>query len=227
MKCEDFELRINDLLDARRRPDDDVELAQAAENDVELRAILESYTALVDAIDHCARPACPAGFAAAVLSRYQDQLPRESDLEPQPRILALPKRSWYWGAAAAVVCVASLPLLSRFLPTGRIAGVAPRPAMSSPVPVATATIGVADDGSTAQRLRGYASTVRRTGAAIADLALLMPDLPLQSQVSLESPAEEEKSDVVEQVTQGFEPLTDSAVGAIDFLFKVLPARREG
>jgi len=230
MKSDEFESRINDLLDRRIAPTSDPEIVEAAQASAELRAVLASYATMMLGVERLAVPACPANLAEQVVGRL-----REERRAPAATILSLPQRTWYLTAAAAAVVLAAIPLIRMLVEPPTVAvNQLPAPAAVAPIASAPAEIvpsvetGPADVAKrqvAAKRLAGYADMVRRTGVAIADLALLMPELPLQSELPSAVPSEsteQEEADMVEQVGQGFEPLANSAVGALDFLFKVLP-----
>ena len=103
MQCEEFEDRLNAVLDERRRPEWDDELRLHCDNCADCRQLAAEYGNLLDGFYALATPEAPADLALRVLI----------EARPQPaaqRRMVVPAAAL---ATAAVVLVAISPLVWR------------------------------------------------------------------------------------------------------------------
>ena len=71
MQCEEFEGRLNQILDERRRPEWDAELRLHCETCVECRQLAADYDVLLDGFYTLSTPPASADMAARVLADVQ------------------------------------------------------------------------------------------------------------------------------------------------------------
>lgn len=230
-----FEARVNDLVDRRIAPDSDPELQELAAGSEEYRAILNSYTLLLDRVAKLAPPEPSADFRDRLLEAVHQTA-------GEPKILPMPSaRWWFFGAAAAATLALAIPLVSSYTSRSGVAGKNPiaksgrvtsgQPIGQSGVKQSTAASKPTDqlpggqESQDPKNLVRYAEFAQQTSAVLSDLVLLVSEISANPQKFAQE-AKSRTSDsqtVVEQLSEGLEPLANSAAGAFDFLLEVLPS----
>jgi hypothetical protein len=238
MRPDEFELRINELLDERRPLGDDAELVRLSRDSAELSGILASYSLMLDAVAHLPIPLPSDDLTQRIVAAARQDT-------RQRRTIPL-RRAWTWGAAAAAAAaILALPWLWSL--NQRIAAVGPdtagESATTSPNPRPLAKAPAATQAAPAPeseqprpsvdaaKLAPYAEFARKTTSVLADLALLVSEISVDPQAFAQrakaagdrNEARDENETVVEQVSETLKPLTNSVGGALDFLLEVLPA----
>jgi hypothetical protein len=221
MRCDEFEARLNDLLDLRLDPAVDVPLAEHAEDCGHCRTLLAAYgNALLPATLAVAHDA-PVDLARRVYDRCGSN------------ILVAPRSSSRWyvphvAAAAAVALVALYldsqpPQPSAARPVAKAHAAAEEP-LTDPVAL-PASMEVASDSDSAFEL--WPDLSYGASGAFSDVGSLWP---AKSIVAVAAPIEPLPSlgqpQVIAELASGLKPLADSATGAMVFLLDVLPAERQ-
>lgn len=156
MQCEEFEDRLNAVLDERRRPEWDAELRLHCETCRECREVAASYGALLDGFYTLCAGELPADLADRVLTDRAVLANRAWDhWYPQP---ATARRV----AIAAAALATAAGLLIAFLPTPKTA-----PRKSSPEVAQSAAPGATIDAEAPRRPAEIAAA-SKTGMAAAE-----------------------------------------------------------
>ncbi len=116
MRCDEFEVRLNEVLDQRRSPGGDPQLRDHAQACPDCQEQLAAMGQLLDGLDLLEVPPLADDFALRVVSRVVPAAPNH------------PQRSWWlpWAVAVAAVLLLSLlpgywflrPLISPAQPRG-------------------------------------------------------------------------------------------------------------
>lgn len=212
MKCERFESRLDELLDARVAPEDDAALCEHAGLCPSCRTTLATHVQLMQAVSQLPRPSVSDDLAARVLGELRRPVvaSREAGRSYTP---------WYALAVAAALLLAAWPLVALWQSAGRVE-VAQTDAPSAAVDAS------ADDAPAMpldQLLRDasdkYAVLARESTdvAAAAPQPLERPVVPTTS----EDPAVQALTAVswVQEVSDGLRPITTSTTGALSFLLQ--------
>ncbi len=101
MECIDFEARLQDALDERRRPEENAALLEHTRDCPACRGLAQSLGLVLDVVAGLPTPPVPADISRRVLS----------ELERPPVVRIRPLRRWVaLGAAAAAIAALSIPL---------------------------------------------------------------------------------------------------------------------
>jgi hypothetical protein len=215
--CEEFERRLNELLDEHRQLDGDAELSAHASNCGACERLLRDYEALREAVASLKAPAPPADLVARVLAEREAG---SGAARWRPVLAAL--------ALAATVVVAA-PLGLRWL-NSRSDIPADPAAQHGPADVAAVgPAGERSSGPTPALIDQAGQTYEPLLAATAEgLASMLDALPVGSRRSAAGsyePAEQvaaaEPGD--NDFAAGFRPLTASAGRSVAALFRIFPA----
>jgi hypothetical protein len=243
MQCEEFEDRLNLILDERGRPECDAELELHVEACAECRHIAALYGALLDGFCALSAPDAPADMAARVLV---DVRPRRSTTRGR----------WVYAALATAACllVAIGPLVRRMPPedsplaattepasaNGRKATAVAlsaqkrRPARSASLPSQRVLLGSAMHDSlpvfaSLPILAGdqpgdpYGELAKETGSGLAAIVRYVPGVGgARGIIDAESSAADPDPAWAVQVSEGLRPVTDSVTNTLQLLLKVLP-----
>ena len=79
MQCNDFEVRMQRLLDRRRRPELDSELTTHALGCCQCGDMLETQSLLFDGLEHAALPRSPRQLGVEVVRQYGATQPDRAD----------------------------------------------------------------------------------------------------------------------------------------------------
>ena len=196
MRCDEFENRLQEVLDRRGSPELEPELAEHLAGCAECRLTASALASAVARTAALPVPPCPDDMADRVLDA----------LEPA----VVPLRRMRWAlvplATAAGILVA-LPIGS-WLARHREA-----------VPTAQITAPPASGNRAV-------SMTDTSGVSMTDLAAAWLPLPVdenESQRGLATPAGEPWS---REVSEGFEPVTRSTTGALESLWKAIPTSED-
>ena len=243
MQCEEFEDRLNLVLDERGRPECDAEISLHVEACPECRHVAALYGALLDGFCALSAPKSPADMAARVLV---DIGPSRSSVRRPMVYAAL--------AAAACLLVAIGPLVRWMSPEdGSLAQKttsAPLAAKKvSPVSLQTSNL---QNARSASRLnervllgpamheslpilaslptlagdpRGdlYGELAKETGNGLAAIVLYVPGIGgARGIIDAESSVVDPEPAWAVQVSEGLRPVTDSVADTLNLLLKALP-----
>lgn len=131
MRYSEFVQRVQEAMDARRRPESDPELAALAEREPRRRELLAGQEALLLGLRESEVRDPGPGFAAAVLDEALAQA-RTASVVPQPAVAAetRPAAAWIGVAAALLVaCGIGVTLLTSAAPTA-LSEVSRRPSLA-------------------------------------------------------------------------------------------------
>jgi hypothetical protein len=243
MQCEEFEDRLNLILDERGRPECDAELVLHVEACAECRHVAVLYGALLDGFCALSAPDAPADMAARVLV---DVAPRRSTARGR----------WVYAALATAACllVAIGPLVRRMSPedsplaaktepasaavrtAAAVASSAPkhRPArsvslrnqrvlmgsaMHESLPVLASLPILAGD----QAGDPYGELAKETGSGLAAIVRYVPGVGgARGIIDAESSAADPEPAWAVQVGEGLRPVTDSVTNTLQLLLNALP-----
>jgi hypothetical protein len=239
MQCEEFEDRLNLILDERGRPECDAEFVLHVEACAECRHVAALYGALLDGFCALSAPDAPSDMAARVLV---DLGPRRSTTSGR----------WAYAALATAACllVAIGPLVRWMSPAD-----SPLAAKAEPAPAAARTAS-AVALSTANRrpahtasppnqhvllgpamheslpvfaslpiLAGdpYGELAKETGSGLAAIVRYVPGIGgARGIIDAESSVTDPEPAWAVQVSEGLRPVTDSVTNTLQLLLKALP-----
>jgi Putative zinc-finger len=236
MKCDEFETRLNELLDARASLEGDEQLRAHAAICESCRQDLATVGMIVSELAHRPRPMPSAGLATRVVAEFT---------APQVEHRTVRRVMAYAFAAAAVLLIAAFPAwrwwndgASASNATLATVDVAP----TAKVVVSTAVVADeqdADDetsdppiGDLVREVSDrYKNLARDTQESYAELALLLPGVRAPKRTTDAALQENEDAAATEAVTSegwvndmanGLKPVTDSTMGAFSFLLEALP-----
>ncbi len=225
MKCGEFEVRLDEILDERRRPEWDSRLHEHCDSCQRCRDLAAAYGVLLEGVSTLDMPEAPGDLAVRVLDAYQ--------VRPRSDAIA----AW----AAAVFSSAAAVLVAFFLTRDanrELVAVAPSPAPASvqqvergeqvkfdparwkSVPLLGAVFASATDNDASTD--PYAELAKETGRGLANVVLMMPGVagprgvrppepPYGSQGASIWPAQmsDELRPVTESVNETFNLILDS------------------
>ena len=102
MRCEEFEIRLDELIDSRTRPSADTALVAHASQCASCERLLRDYESLLDGVAHMPMPSVPAGLPLRVVA----------DWRAVPRTRAPRRRAFAALALAATLLVAAIPAIA-------------------------------------------------------------------------------------------------------------------
>ncbi|MGD9645901.1 MAG: hypothetical protein AB7U73_09320 [Pirellulales bacterium] len=263
MNSDQFESRLNELLDRRIAPDADPEVMRAAEQFASCRSLMGAYRAVVDGVVAMETPRPPADLADQVMRQWRREKVANRCRAAQHRVvkrgtsrqalfaaaaallIASPALGWLWRQAsdtdgqpiAATAGKASSAVDDHaFRATdgtehGPIAKVASVP-MRTPDTVRVADAGP-DAASVATSDASEDSTIKTkpensATRGVDEMASLLgpPHDAIDGSLG-ETPPAAEGAAWVGEVSEGFQPIAESAAGALDFLLEVLADGSDG
>ncbi|MGE0605591.1 MAG: anti-sigma factor [Pirellulales bacterium] len=216
MQCDEFENRLNDLLDARAAPEQDPQLAAHGEECQPCRALLAAERRLLQGLARNTLPTVAADFADVVVRRSR-----------------VPVRPWRKYAAWAVAASLLMAVGIRWMTTGQIAG-------PTPTTIAKDTPGGTSPDAIGQQLpplpgrttpSRYLAAAQETRQTFSEALLIFPTTPsVATSSTVAGPADDEPGEEAvswpADVAECMEPLADTTGDALDFLLSVLPADAE-
>jgi len=228
MQCEEFETRLNDLLDERLPIERDAVLRAHAAACGGCRRLATGYGALFQGLADLPTPECDAALAWRVVAHCRAARNRRRTVRYAFGGLA--------AAAAAIVVVAFAlrdPGGPQVVDLQPAAQDAPRVAATNPPPLDMAEVSappaeiVSPDAAllaAAESADPNAVLARETRQTLAGAFLLLPGLGTQSAVAGGASPNAVAADGPYEVGDELKPLTDSTAGALGFLMNVLPGR---
>ena len=264
MNREQFEARLNELLDRRIAPEADPEVLRVAEQFTECREVLGAYRALFDGVAEMDLPRPPADLARNVMAQWRREKVRGRYLVAQRRVVSgATSRSALFAAAAALLLVGpglgwlwqrsatsqaqaatATPLQSTAnTPANSLAATGPRATNSSDAPIVAIQPAAVEPAPVVEVATAPATTPRATPSpsTAGQIASLLG--PGQRPSDDKRPSGDSGSAAraenvaaattngstpaadgaawVGEVSQGFQPIAESAAGALDFLLEVL------
>lgn len=235
MSREEFLERLNQVLDERRSPEDDAWLKARADEDSELRALLDGHVTLLEGVrQSAANTQPPAGLAQRVLADVKSQVAATKEKETSQPITAGQIVAWV-AALAAAILLGLLPVL-RHQPENGVAkaprapadAVAPEqvakhntPAPQTPEPKTQVTPETPAEPPipvlVQQAGTHYLDLAEETRHSFSEMALLLPGV---NNDTLEN--QPPRKPLVDKVEEGIKPFTRSVGGAFNFLFDSIP-----
>jgi hypothetical protein len=225
MLCEEFEDRLNAVLDERGRPECDAELRLHCELCPECRHVAAIYSALLDGFCALAAPAAPRDMAVRVLA--------ELPVRPSgARRVALVSAAL---ATAAGLLIVLFPLLRVPAPENpQVASdVLPKPALAARAAAeASLTSPSLESMPILQSLpvlsgqgQGdvYGELVKETGSGLATIVRYVPGIGgTRGIIDAESNSGYDEPAWAVQVSEGLRPVTDSVTDTLNLLWQTLP-----
>lgn len=221
MRCDEFEARLNDLLDRRRDLGGDAALTNHADGCPQCRRLWQSYENLFSELAWLERPAPADDLPERVVVALRDS-PRTQN------------RYWLsavWAAAAAVAVAVALDQGGQPVDLGVPLAADLPPAVSVAPPVlneaapggAELPAGLLARQATAR----YADLARDTQAVFTDVAALWPSsavagLPAVNDAEQVAVASQVDPAVENPMAAGLKPLADSTAGTMSYLLDILP-----
>ncbi len=221
MQCEEFEHRLNAILDERRRPEWDAEIRLHCEACADCRQIAHAYDDLMDGFYALAGPEAPSDMALRVMA----------DMHPRPEL---------WGRStvaatgalvtAAVVLIAVGPLLwstSRTPSPQAQSGSGRQIAASAPLnsyPIERLPM-VPELISMTQSPDGdpFAGLAKETGQGLANVMLYVPGIGgTKGIIDAETDGDPEEPAWAVQISEGLKPVSDSVTETVNLLLRSLP-----
>ena len=201
MQCEEFETRLNELLDARSGPERDAPLAAHAETCGSCRALLAAERIMLERFQADLRPAVSPEFTRQVLARSR---------------FSRPRRQYVLAALAASLLIAAG---IRWMP-----GVWSPPEGSTigrnPIEAPTLPVAVGPPVKSLETNINYATAARQARQTLTDAIALLPTT--ESFLATEETPIEGQSSWSSEIADYIDPLTDSTGEAFNFLLSVLP-----
>jgi hypothetical protein len=228
MQCEEFEDRLNAVLDERRRPEWDAELRLHCDSCAECRQVAASYDVLLDGFYALAAPEAPADMALCVLA----------ELGPRPT----PARRWTAAAAALAMAACVLVVVA---PLVRGPSSAQKPAAmqtSEAVAAAPHRGSAATTGHGAQATLEqfplmpewlvdaeatgsdpYAGLAKETGQGLATVILYVPGVGgSKGIIDVEADGGADEPAWAVQMSEGLKPITESVTETVNLLLRIVP-----
>lgn len=220
MRCEEFEDRLNAVLDERRRPEWDDELRLHCDSCAECRHLAASYDVLLDSFYALATPNAPADMGLRVLA----------ELGPTPTATRR------WTAAAAALAMAACVLivvgpLLRGPSTGQpsaptsarldsVAEAAPSaPQSLGELPLVPEWLSVAE----ASGSDPYAGLAKETGQSLANVFLYVPGIGgSKGIIDVEAAGGAGEPAWAVQMSEGLKPITESVTETVYLLLRIVP-----
>jgi hypothetical protein len=218
MQCEEFEDRLNAVLDERRRPAWDDELRLHCETCTACRQTAAAYDAMLDGFYALAAPDAPDDMALRVVAEMRAD-------RPQARRWAAAVGAL---ATAAVVLVVVGPLVRRgpqaptpaAKPLANLASVAPAkqlPVEQIPLVPGLLSIAAAPEGDP------YAGLAKETGQGLATVILYVPGVGgSRGIIDAEGAGGAGEPAWAVQMSEGLKPITNSVTETFDLLLRSLP-----
>ncbi|HEV3136386.1 MAG TPA: hypothetical protein VGZ26_00755 [Pirellulales bacterium] len=221
MQCEEFEDRLNAVLDERQRPEADVELRLHCEACLDCRQLAAAYARLLDGFYALAAPEPAGDIAVRVLADLQPPL-------SSPRRFAVATMSL---AAAAGLLIAVMPLVRSerraskvWLPTAsaatsKQAGSHAAGSLESldvnqlPIVPELLALRTTDEDP-------YAGLAKETGQGLATVVLYVPGIG-GSKGIVDASGSDDPAWAV-QMSEGLKPITDSVAETVNLLLRALP-----
>jgi hypothetical protein len=212
MQCEEFEDRLNAVLDERRRPEWDDELRLHCDNCADCRQLAAEYDTLLDGFYSWTTPEAPADLALRVLIEARPQpAPRRRMLVPAAAL-----------ATAAVVLIAVSPLVWRAsqqpnqanaLADANIKNQRQRQAFRQ-LPLVPGLMSIAD----APGGDPYAGLAKETGQGLATVVLYVPGVGgTKGIIDVDADGGQGQPAWAVQMSEGLRPLTNSVTETFNLL----------
>lgn len=221
MQCDEFEPRLNEVLDARRRPQSDPALAEHQAHCPDCRRLAASYQAMLAVFAQANVPQASGKLAGQVLLKL-----RAEPAAPRHRRLSLSRRALPRLAAAAlaaaVIAAVATPLFQTSdrppaaPPTEQIAETHPPPPEAETAPPPRRIQNLAEAAH--DRYQGLA---RETGQSFSVAMQIIPGVGGPSTHSALDSPQPPDAGWTSGVANGLKPVTRSTAGALQTLFKAV------
>jgi hypothetical protein len=211
MQCEEFEDRLNGVLDERRRVEWDDELRLHCDHCADCRRLAADYDALFDGFYALTTPEPPADLGLRVLLETRPaQTPKKRAMAPLAVL-----------ATAAAIVIAISPLVWRTSQTSNSNAVVQTPVDKQPHPIKRLPL-VPELLSIAETPGGdpYAGLAKETGQGLANVVLYVPGVGGTKGI-IDVEADNQPAWAV-QMSEGLRPLTNSVTDTFNLLLRSLP-----
>lgn len=206
MRCAEFELRLNELLDERLAPGSDPALRAHAQQCGECRGLLAAMGAAVEGAEALAAPAAPGDLAARVVAAWS---------APEP-VAERPSAAWRalaWKACAAAALAASLVGIAVWLGRSAPEAVAPE------LPPLAADTSV--DALAREATASYQALADETRQSVSDALLLVPGLGPRTAAMESAAPPAAGASWVEGWQEGLAPVSSSTRSAFGSLWELV------
>jgi hypothetical protein len=217
MQCEEFEERINAVLDERRRPEWDAELGLHCETCAECRRLAESYDHLLDGFYALTTPEISDDLALRVLVDLKHERPAHRRAGRIAAVLA----------TAAALLIAVVPLASN-RNAKQVATTEATPKVASKANAAQAPLAelplVPELISMTSSTKGdpYAGLAKGTGQGLANVMLYVPGIGGSKGIMDVPPTVAKEATWTKPVSEGLRPITNTVAETFDLLIESLP-----
>lgn len=226
MRCEEFEIRLEEVLDERQSPASDPRLKEHADTCAACRSRVAAYDTMLAGLALCA---APSWDDPRLVERVFFDVRRPSLLH------RVQSRPWTFAAsllatAALILIVVSLSLRSwnhgpQPGPDNLVHSLPEHPAAASKELRQTFEPRTLNELARAAGDK-YMVLVRQTGESVAEVLELVPELPGSESLSDGASKSESNPGWASEMAQGFEPVTDSARSSLHSLWLAIPAADE-
>ncbi|MEX2114831.1 MAG: hypothetical protein WD845_16680 [Pirellulales bacterium] len=219
MQCEEFEDRINAVLDERRRPQWDAELSLHCETCGDCRKLAETYDHLLDGFYALATPPCPDDLALRVLVDLQNERAPRRRFSRRTAVMAT--------AAALLVALGPLVLSQRNSgvatanlekQTIQVAAALPPKAPLSELPLVPEFLSMTSQESGDP----FAGLAKGTGQGIANVMLFVPGIGGGKGIMDAPHKVPDEPSWTEPMSEGLRPITNTVTETFDLLIESLP-----
>jgi hypothetical protein len=224
MKCEEFEDRLNLVLDSRRRPEWDAELRLHGERCGGCRDLAISYGVLLDGFHALTAPAPPADLAIRVVDDLRSRPSTARRVSLATAVLATAAAAlfvlplWQFNRPGTKSAARSRPVALHSTRTLNPAAAGWTDIDSLPV-VGPVLISMSDDNDATDP---YEELAKGTGQGLASVVLYMPSIGSTPGMIAPGSVVRGESTWPLQINEGFKPVTDSVSETLDLLLKALP-----
>jgi len=217
MRCDEFEIRLNEVLDQRRLPEADVGLADHARQCEKCRALAASFQAILEGLERSLTVPCTNDLSDRVLAA----------LAPATTIRFPHRRQLMVLAAAAAVLLLVIGPWTWFGGGERSAGPAPR----IPRPSAAVKPATGSQPRPEKEIAGpYRTLARETTASLSVAMQLLPveSLGIGGAAGTQSrnPPATAPAEWVHGLTDGLTPVTRPTAGVMSTFIDLLSAKDE-
>jgi hypothetical protein len=215
MQCEEFEDRLNAVLDERRRPEWDVELRLHAETCPECRELATAYDAMLDGFYALVTPEPPADLATRVWA----------DIPGRPSVARRASTAATALAMAAGLLIVAVPMMrdTQRQQAPKLTAQAPHRSRPRVGLVAGALQAQAAPTSATLEADGgdpYSSLAKESGEGLATIIRFVPGIGASDDADVAT--QDDEHTWAEQMEEGLKPVTASVSETFHLLMRALP-----
>jgi len=224
MKCAEFEDRLNQALDERRRPEWDAELRLHCEHCAACRDLAAAYGVLLEGFYALATPEPPADLAIRVVDEMRSRPATTRRISLAAALLATAAAAlfviplWQANRSGEDPAPRSRPLAVNSTRQHDKARAGWNDVDSLPV-VGQVLVSMRDDDRTTDP---YEELAKRTGQGLANVVLYMPSIGSTPGMIAPGSVVSGEPTWPQRMSEGLKPVTESVSETLDLLLKALP-----